>query len=66
MSGTLSGHQSVDSTIENSLFEFSNASIGADQLRDTQSNNAWGGAMQGLVSAKEYKGVRNLIWSSES
>ena len=27
-------------------------SIGADQLRDTQSNNAWGGAMQGLVSAE--------------
>ena len=38
------------------------ASIGADQLRDTQSNNAWGGAMQGLVSAegKGDKGVRNL------
>lgn len=25
--------------------------MGADQLRDTPSNHAWGGALQGLVSA---------------
>lgn len=44
--------QSVDSTIENALSEFTTDSIGADQQQANQSNSAMGTAMRGMVSAE--------------